>query len=64
MTINDALITELAITIRRESEKLSLAEREGSYLRIMQSASLIEDAGRQIGWRALELEKQARYLAS
>ena len=64
MTINDADITELVITLRSEIEKLSLAEREGNYLNIIKAASFIEDAGRKIGWRAVELEQKARYFAS
>ena len=64
MTINDAGITELAILIRSEIDKLSFAEREGNYLNIIRAASMIEDAGRKIGWRALELENKNRYLVS
>ena len=64
MTINDKDITSLAICIQQQIENLSYAEREGNYLNIIRAASMIEDAGRKIGWRALELENKNRYLLS
>ena len=50
--------------IRREVEKLHMAQREGSYLNIIRTSSMIEDAARKIGWAAVEFERKERYFAS
>lgn len=64
MTLNDEIISSYTTMLRREIERLHLAQRDGSYIHLIRSASLIEDAGRQIGWRAIELENKARALIS
>ena len=64
MTINDLELSELTLIIRNAVEACHMAQREGNYLDIIRQSSIIEDSARKIGWKAVDLEKRARYLAS
>lgn len=64
MNINDPEITKLTLIIRDEIDKLAQAHRDSNMLHVLRSSSIIEDAARKIGWKALELEQKILYLAS
>ena len=64
MNINDPEITKFTLIIRDEIDKLAQAHRDSNMLHVLRSSSIIEDAARKIGWKALELEQKILYLAS
>ena len=64
MTINDETMSRLTTVIRHATEAMHMAQREGNHLDIIRQSSIIEDAARQIGWKAVELERISRYCAS